>query len=532
MANVTNVATTTTMAALVPIAGTTVFLNQEGREGLFECTPGAAQSDPQQGLYVASNTSGFYWARVWDGITGPPEWFGAKSGDGTFDNRTALNSCLALCPVMQLGAFDYFINGTWSITQANRTIKGVYGTSFDSGNGTRIILTGTAVASAEIARFGVVGALPVTTGECIRDIVCQDVSFVRDSVGGAVIPPSSGLPQDAVRGVVTWGLIDGRFVRVKSIDSPIGFHAYGTIGTDFVDCTWFRRRAGSAPVNDVAVGFQIGGGNAQTQWSIIGANASVRVVRPTCSVQGTFVEPTGIRLWGYCGDTFIDDAEIANCAFGVRVDGRVDGTNVPQEQSAHQDIRINHIVADVCSSSGILLQYLNVGGAVRIVDPYVAPVNRGAGIQLLQVKGLTSLVGGIVLGAPDTRGFLAENSSNFTVTGFTIRDAGQSIIIGCSSFQYEPVVNNPFTIFNGPALIVNGCARSRIAPVINGRAGAWTSGIASDSQTNFVEFNGSAVNQGAFTTPSAALKVTFGGSDANANAAFNAAGNRLLGVTG
>lgn len=129
MANVTNVATISAMQALPPAAGLTVFLNANGREGLFECRAGTPPTaDPLNGIYVTSGKSGFYWARVWDGVAGKPEWFGAVTGDGSTAARTAtlaaLNAAVTLLPSVELASATYYTNGTWRISQSGRRVTG------------------------------------------------------------------------------------------------------------------------------------------------------------------------------------------------------------------------------------------------------------------------------------------------------------------------------------------------------------------------------------------------------------------------
>ena len=78
--------TTTTIAALPALPATAsdvVFVTDVGREGQFICRAGNPPSDPLQGIYVDSNTVGFYWERVWDGINAIPEWFGAISNSSS-----------------------------------------------------------------------------------------------------------------------------------------------------------------------------------------------------------------------------------------------------------------------------------------------------------------------------------------------------------------------------------------------------------------------------------------------------------------
>ena len=137
-----------------PLAGDVVALTENGREGPFECLAGTTPVDPSEGLYIASTTPSFYYARIWDGIHGRPEWFGAVAGNPAVDNRTAFDACVALCPTIQFAAADYYISDVWKMNTSARNLCGVPGSGstigfgLDTANpmgmsgGTRIILAG------------------------------------------------------------------------------------------------------------------------------------------------------------------------------------------------------------------------------------------------------------------------------------------------------------------------------------------------------------------------------------------------------
>jgi len=65
------------MTLLDPTVHTGAYLDEDLRRGVFALRSGTAPNDPQQGIYVPSSTSGYYWERDWDGVNGRPEWFGA-----------------------------------------------------------------------------------------------------------------------------------------------------------------------------------------------------------------------------------------------------------------------------------------------------------------------------------------------------------------------------------------------------------------------------------------------------------------------
>jgi hypothetical protein len=104
-----SVATRTAMAALTSymIAGTTVMLSEAGREGLFILRAGVAPTDTLQGIYVPSDTSGYYWERVW---SGNPDagWFGAALDDGGTDSAAAIQACLSVTGRMHFPVGYYY----------------------------------------------------------------------------------------------------------------------------------------------------------------------------------------------------------------------------------------------------------------------------------------------------------------------------------------------------------------------------------------------------------------------------------------
>lgn len=91
--------TRTAIKAMTPAAGMTVLLTELGRFGAFECKAGAQPfADPQEGVYFASNTAGFYFERKHTpGLN--VFWFGAKN-DNTAGAATGIQAAIDLAVLM------------------------------------------------------------------------------------------------------------------------------------------------------------------------------------------------------------------------------------------------------------------------------------------------------------------------------------------------------------------------------------------------------------------------------------------------
>jgi len=96
-ASIAIVANRTALKALPVVAGAVARLNQAGRAGYFQAVNAAIPySDPQEGVYVASNTAGWYWERIAYRLN--PGMFGGSgslSSDVTVDSGAAINAMIA-----------------------------------------------------------------------------------------------------------------------------------------------------------------------------------------------------------------------------------------------------------------------------------------------------------------------------------------------------------------------------------------------------------------------------------------------------
>lgn len=122
------VASLPAMKSLDVTRETTALLTQKGREGAFVLRSGAPPAlDPQEGIYITSNTAGYYWERVFGGemlVT----WFGAVGDDAT-DNQPAFDGAIAVLDARGSGtlffpAGTYRLSGTITVGGTGKTLAG------------------------------------------------------------------------------------------------------------------------------------------------------------------------------------------------------------------------------------------------------------------------------------------------------------------------------------------------------------------------------------------------------------------------
>lgn len=89
-----------TLLKALPTFLTTAFLSEVGREGTFVLKAGSPPvTDTQEGVYVVSNTAGYYWERIYAPAMAPTvRAFGAAL-DGSTDDSNAIKGALAVCRI-------------------------------------------------------------------------------------------------------------------------------------------------------------------------------------------------------------------------------------------------------------------------------------------------------------------------------------------------------------------------------------------------------------------------------------------------
>ena len=472
---------TTTIANLPsvsPSVGSVVFVTNTGREGQFICRAGTAPSDPQQGIYVVSNTPNFYWERVWDKINGYPEWFGAIINNAATGstNVTAIHACLALCPVVNFAEADYWINATIKFNVPYRTIQGhVLSDGYDTGHGTRIISTN---ASANVIQVGPDSAPAGGTSNYYRNIIVANLSA---QYGVAITPPTAGNESSAVKNWLVQYVLNNQIKNCAAWEPIIGFYFYGAVYTKVDDCQVFRSvtRGGT---NDFFRGFWPQGAPA----ILAGGNPSLYLNRCNVAIGGapTLVDPTGLYINADFSDIFVDFLETANVANGVVVDGA--GGSVA---GGKLDLHIRNCVFDQCNGDGINISALNALGMVTITGGYIQVNDTGVGSYGIAISGSVnngsvSIDGGTqILSSTGTtnKGIYISQQSNVKVdSSVIIEDFYKPVEIdgGAVNCQIEATINNPNTGNGGSAaVVVNNGERITVACSIDGKSNAFAQGF-------------------------------------------------------
>jgi hypothetical protein len=459
--------------AILPAVGPKLrkvaFVQDSGRQGHFICRAGTAPSDPQQGIYVPSSTSGFYWERIWDGVHGQPEWFGAETGNSAFDNRTALGACLALCPVVLLGSKDYWISGTWKANTPYRTIRGgTYGDGYNTGTGTRVLSTD---ASANVFQLGPDSA-PGSMSSYLRNVVVENVTFGH---GVTLTAPGVGSEGNAVKAVRVQYVLNCRIDRVSAWEPFIGFSFYGAVRTIVKDWKVLRTMAHSGT-----------GDFCRAIWCVgspaiaAGGNPSLFLTDGAFECSPSLsITKQAVYADGEFADLFIDGLETSAATNAVAINGSGSGNY------GRIDLHIRNIIADQCAGAAIDVQGLNAQALVTISGGYVqAKSSATAVVWLRGGAGRISVGGGLQIvcaEAGSTIGLYVNGQPNVTVDEtVSILDCPTPFTVDGTSpgGEFRGFINNPIVGDNTKyAVSLSGQTRWKLCPSIDGKNNAFAQAV-------------------------------------------------------
>ena len=475
------------LADVSPKADKVAFVHDSGKEGHFICRAGTAPTDTQQGIYVASSTANFYWERIWDKIHGHPEWFGAIPNDGSAGaaNKTAIEACIALCPVTLLRAADYWLNDTLKIAVQYRTVKGeVLSDGYNTGNGTRLVCTD---ASKTVVQIGPDSAPAGGTSAYYRNIRVENLC-ARWSVN--LTPPSSGSEANAVKAWNCQYILKSQIKNCAAWEPIVGFYFYGCVATLVDDCTVFRSTTYGGD-NDFFRGFWPQGAPV----ILAGGNPSLFLNRCAVSFGNapSLVKATGLYMTAGWADIFVDNFETSDVPYGIVCDG-----TTSTAASGKLDLHIRNVVIDQCDEVGIEIDVLNELGAITIDGGYIqvndlGTTSYGVWIHGGVNKGQVTIGGGLQLISNDTGGltnvgiYVSQQSQVSIDETVMLTDWANAIALdgGSITGTVNAVINNP-NVGNGTtsAIGLNNADLVSIQPTINGKSGAFANGIYLISTTN------------------------------------------------
>lgn len=493
MANVTTVQTIVALQATATPAGAVTQLSKAGREGNFMWKAGnftaQAASDPLMGIYVPSTvtaiTSGC-WVREWDGITGRPEWFGAiaDSSAGTVpaDNYAAIQACIALCPITQLGLASYYVNDTVWVNKDYRTLQGtLFGIEGPLPQGTQLIQTNN---TKDVVRVGGTSTSDRRRIVRVRDICAR---WATDPVA-----PASGTDTDRLACPKAFHFMHCLVFQAYccvAVDALIGHAFFDNINSQSVQPGCTRTR--SLGAHDFMIGMWPYGSAAETGFA--GANASLYIrdanVTMSGELQTVLDKATGLYATKDFADLYVDGFETSQVNFGIRLDGA--GWTYA---GGHGDIHLRRLVFDQCKGNGIEIHNTNSYAKIHIDQFYIQIVSTGDksnnGIQFLGGSGFATVANGQIVGGSGNQsiGIWLQNYPTVNVTDSVIIEAiGYPVnALNTNGLRISPLIGDGVNNSGGtrPAVSLTGVVESHVDPTIYGQSSSWARGIALEGSAN------------------------------------------------
>lgn len=464
------------LAALPAVDGQIRLVTSGAGLGFWKCFTGTAPTDTLNGIYKPSTTGGFYWARVWDGINGKPEWFGVvknnSSGGVPAANVLAITACMGLCPVTVLEAGDYFISAVIRVPPY-RALEGQGSYRAQSGNGTRIVVTS---ATADVLAVGLASYPAGGVNDFAKASRVTGLSLGRST---AVTPPAVLNPELGACGLRMKFALQCHIEDVYADDHTIGMYFNGVVRSLVKDCKAFRQTSGTTGTGDFWRGFWADGGGS---YGLSGGNGSLFLIDCNASIGGTPALTTseGFTLTNAFVDTFLIRPEATATRFGIVLDG-----DSASGSPAHIDVSIVEPVLDGITGTGIEVRETNDYTAIEIKGGYIALKGGSAfaGYHIHDCQGVT-IIGGQVWG-------VNANAAGANCFGVYAATAGRIVVqdvkaIGCkrpfgldavADFKLSAIVNNYGQAGSQAAVFLTNCTIGQVSAAITGQGNAFPQGI-------------------------------------------------------
>jgi len=472
------------------------------------------------------------------------DWFGIDA--------PSIEACHKVFVVTKFQGTQYFLTRTLVLDQSYKQVVGVYGDA--EGNvGTRLLMIGAATATQTVVQVGKnTAALPT---DCTRRLEIRGINTYRS---GACNLSSSRFT--APIGWLIKNVYQCYLFEIFDYGSATSFRMLGCLQSTFerLNCVNITPAAGGAG-GDNYTAYLIGG-DAVFSALFIGANASLLVKDCACDggtltvigdhqgqrqigSTGVWTDTTGVYLFGYIADTWINQLDLSKLTNGFVIDGNnSSGVQVTAPHS-QQDVIIDRVVVDAMQKNAMLIQNLNAGSMVQITDPYLSTNTIAAqlpsqALQVLLCTGTVNVNGGILMYSADTGAFnnygiSIQNSRNVTIQGALLKDFAFGMFCANSSSirATSVIMTRPTATATGAGLYLDGVSRSYFAPVINGVNDAWTYGfqMPTNVTTAFNELNLTGIQVFSLVGGVALKKIIYGGVAWNGvTTTFGAAANNIV----
>lgn len=474
LGSLTQAASRAQLAGLDGSPGQAALLTEPGRQGFFVLREGPAPGqDPLQGLTIPSQRAGRHWARMWDGATGLPEWFGARAGDpaAANDNRVAIEACNLLCPITQLSAAPYYISDTLRLRVSNRTLRGsgiAIEPPFDKG--TRILCTN--------PRSDVIHVGGTTPGD--RQAVIN-VESITAAWSVDLVAPPAGREGDAPSAFHVTHVNSANLRRCHTVNALIGFRFNGIINTRCIH--WgVGRYASYAGGRDFLRGVWVQG----RPRLFAGGNASLYLIDGNVTTsnekRAAYHQPIGVYADADFADLYILGLETSQIAFPIFLDGAGGDS-----EAGHGDVHIRSLVLDQIIGDGITIRNTNPLAKIQIDGGYIQIVdsrqdnkglwleNGGGAITVsnLQITGENISATSIGIYMKDRANVAISDTVIVENIAFPVR-----VEQNCPRLSLGCTVNGGRMRSRGHAAItLNPASQSVIQPKLTGNPGVFSAGI-------------------------------------------------------
>lgn len=450
-----SVASRTAIKALSVTALQTVYLTEAGREGTFILKAGLCPYDPLEGIYVASNTAGWYWARVWKAPLYPPEFWGAVANNPAIDSYAAIMACVTLTGTVEFGKGSYYSS------------RGFIAPEYSVWRGQGVLHTGITVNHASDHLLSQSGTFPGT--------YAGGANIQGFGIGRGVAPTVPASPGDDA--TTSHGL------HFSMVSNPIVKDVYTYNNLAEVYCA-----------NVLSIDFDTIRGIGQTnnaRWSGLWIDGVTAI--------GSFGGPSGTPSARLCK---INMAAASGCAqaYNYYLAGSIQDLWLVDIDAGggHKQVFVDcngatcgdvHIVRPICDSyktNGIHVKGTPQGSSLFIDAPWVAGTvgATGDGIRLEASHGVTIRDGrGAGTLAPSV---YMLNATDGTGINATIRATDYTSCVSLTSITASDISVDAFKAvagsgFTGSIVTAVSGSRNRITVKGTRTAIGWASGIALDS---------------------------------------------------
>lgn len=445
------VATRTAMKAINVSQFNCLYLTETGRQGTFVLKTGSAPvTDTREGVYILSNTSGYYWCRVWSGRV-DVRWFGALL-DGTTDDTLSVQSAIdvnghAYIPFTSGGCLINGVNmKTGNILEGDQGIYSGPVSSAVAKEKTTIKFTGSSAinitsftfgANTTVRNFYFVGTgSPTGAGiviksatQIIMGVTLEDLDF-NDCYGAIVdeVHASNWCQMIYVRRIACYFIRNTQIILRRSQ----GFVQYEDVRIDYVSNT--------GPITWDGARFAEIGGIELTRFDVLGLGNDTTYRN---AAYGIVVSGVTLRSSVWMDRVLVDSLNTN----GILIDGIF---NVIGRSVSAGLVYGNSIVLNNCDF--IDLQGPTVYGAKNLSP---AP----SSVQGLRLSGCTS--GTITnLRVRDVKGigYVINNSQHIKLNGGIIRDNTAQGILEAGSSNFN--LNNGLSVVANVGSLVQVGAQS------------------------------------------------------------------------